>query len=176
MCLSKKGNLVRLSTKAIVLTMLSGLFALLPLIGYTTNTASATTRSPSIAADSHMPKKVPDFSRFVGFWYAHGADLLVNADGQAHFGARTYTWCGPGVKQPCDSLQGGILDGYTENIQFSRVSGNVAYGTITAGNVRPIGSGATLTLLPGNQLHFSAGIGMGNQLCGPQAAVGACGA
>lgn len=166
---------MRLFAKAVVLTVLGGLFALL-LMGDTTDAARAATRLTSIATDTYMSRKAPDFSRFVGFWYAHGADVVVNADGQAHFGARTYTWCGPGVKQPCDSSQGGILDGYTENIQFSRVDGNVAYGTVTAGNVRPVGSEATLTLLPGNQVRFSAGIGMGNQLCGPQAAVGACGA
>lgn len=166
---------MRLFAKAIVLIVLSGLFALLPM-GYTTDAARAATRLTSVATDTYMSRKAPDFSRFVGYWYAHGADLVVNADGQAHFGARTYTWCGPGVKQPCDLSQEGILDGYTENIQFSRVSGNAAYGTITAGNVRPVGSGATLTLLPGDQVRFSAGIGMGNQLCGQKAAVGACGA
>lgn len=167
---------MRLSTRVVVLTVFGGLFALLPLMGYTTNVASATTRSTSLATDPHMPKETPNFSRFVGFWYAHGAALTINANGQAHFSARTYTWCGPGVKQPCDSLQGGNLNGYAENIQFSRVSGNVASGTITSGNVWPVGSDATLTLLPGNQVLFSGGIGMGTHLCGPQAAVGACGA
>lgn len=167
---------MRLSTKAIVLSVLGGLFALLPLTGYTANASSVATHLPSITTDSRVPKQKPDFSKFAGFWYAHGAGLTVNADGQAHFSARTYTWCGPGVKQPCDEAQGGMLNGYKENVQLSRVSGNNAYGIITAGNVLPVGSSVTLTLLPGNQVHFSAGVGMGNQLCGPQAAVGACGA
>ncbi|WP_201362546.1 hypothetical protein [Dictyobacter formicarum] len=170
-----------IKTKADLSSCLSKVCWILPLIvllvGPITTSASAATRSTSIATASSESGDIPGFSRFVGSWYAHGAGLAVHADGQAHFKARVYTWCGPGVKPPCDSFQGDtIVNGYTEDLLFSRVSGNVAYGTITAGNVGPVGSSVTMTLIPGNQLLFSAGKGMGNHLCGPQAPVGACGA
>jgi hypothetical protein len=124
-----------------------------------------------------MVKKIPGFCRFIGFWYAHGAGLTVKENGQAHFEARVYIWCGPEVEQPCDSFQGNtIINGFKADLQFSRVSGNIAYGTIIAGNVQPVGSGATITLAPADQLLFSSGKGRSNHLCGPYAPVGGCGA
>jgi hypothetical protein len=147
------------------------------LIGYTTNAACTATRSASISTNEPMSEEIPDFSKFVGPWYAHGAGLTVKANGQAHYEARVYTWCGPGVQQPCDSMKGNeIINGYKGDIQFFRVSDTVAYGTITSGNIQPVGSYAMLILLPENQLLFSAGKGMGNHLCGPNAPAEACGA
>ena len=147
------------------------------LMGSTTNAASAATRSTSISTDWPLLEEIPDFSRFVGPWYAHGAGLTVQPDGQAHYEARVYTWCGPGVQQPCDSMKGNeIINGYKGDIQFLLVSGTVAYGIIISGNIQPVASYATLTLLPGDQLLFSAGKGMGNHLCGPNAPAETCGA
>src|SRR6266568_3499829 len=83
------------------------------LIGSITTSVSAATRSVSIATDEHMAKEVPGFSKFTGFWYAHGASLTVKENGQAHFEARVYIWCAPEVKQPCDSFQGNtIINGF----------------------------------------------------------------
>ncbi len=147
------------------------------LMGCTTNAASAATRSASILTDWPMSEEIPDFGRFVGPWYAHGAGLTVKADGQAHYEARIYTWCGPRVQQPCDSMKGNeIINGYKGDIRFFLVSDTVAYGIITSGNIQSIGSCVTLTLLPGDQLLFSAGKGMGNHLCGQHAPAEACGA
>jgi hypothetical protein len=164
--------------RTIFLSCLSKVCWLFPLIvlliGYTTNAASAATRSASIWP---MSGEIPGFSRFVNPWYAHGAGLTVQPDGQAHYEARVYTWCGSGVQQPCDSIKGNeIINGYKGDVRFFLVSDTVAYGIITSGNLQPIGSCVTLTLLPDDQLLFSAGKGMGNHLCGQNAPAEACGA
>ncbi|MEO7021828.1 MAG: hypothetical protein ABI234_16875 [Ktedonobacteraceae bacterium] len=151
--------------------------ALVLLMGSTPNLASATPRSQAASMHTYVVKDVPGLQTFVGFWYAHGVGLGIQADGQAHFVARVYTWCAPGVKLPCDSFsENAIISGLDEHLLFSRVASTTAYGSVTVGNVQPVGASATLTLLPGNMALFSTGQGMGQLLCGPQAAVGACGA
>ena len=85
------------------------------------------------------------------------------------------------IPQPCDPQLGGgaFGDGYKAGIQFSHISGDVASGTVTSGNVLPAGTSVTATLVPGGMLDFS-GVAPGrtNRLCGSKvdAATGTCGA
>ncbi len=147
------------------------------LMGVTPNLARAATRSQAVSMHIYVAKDVPGLQTFVGVWYAHGVGLSIQADGQAHFVARAYTWCAAGVKPPCDSFSGNtIISGLDEHFLFSRVASTTAYGSVTVSNVQPVGASATLTLLPDDMAFFSTGQGMGQLLCGPQAAVGACGA
>jgi hypothetical protein len=157
------------------------LFASLILfMGYSLS-ASAAAHAPASARHT-LPASsalagAPDFGRFVGNWYAHGAGLTFDKNGRAHFEERVYRWCGPGVAQPCDSMNGNlIINGYREDIQFSHVGDSVAYGVILSSTFHPVGLNVTLTLLPGDRVLYSAGSTMGGILCGPQAEVGACGA
>jgi hypothetical protein len=119
----------------------------------------------------------PDFSRFARSWIAHSAVLNFSANGLAVFEARVYTWCGQGVKLPCDTIDaaGHIYPGYWERIQFSRASATVAYGTIIAGDFHPVGTSVTASLQENDTLLY-AGQNIIALLCGPDAPVGACGA
>ena len=145
------------------------LLLLVLLIGCSTMDAHAAPHSMFLTTQARRGQEIPGLNRFVDFWHAHGASLNVQLDGRAHFEARTYIWCGPGVKQPCDSSQAEkIISGLKADLQFSRVSGDVAYGTMISGNVQPVGSSETIILLPGDQLLFSAG---NVHLCGSAAPV-----
>ena len=158
--------------------------SILLILSYTTAIASAATRVAQPAsriaqtsASWSISAPASEWRKFVGTWYAHGAGLSIRANGQAHFEARVYTWCGPGVARPCDYFRGNaLISGFKEDVQLTHVSGPVAYGRVTAGDVHRIGSAVTLTLLSADQLFFAVGKGSGNLLCGPQAPVGACGA
>lgn len=149
------------------------------IMGYNTTGADAALRSTLLATDAHITKETPDFSKFADTWYYHGEYLRIGANGQAHYGARVYTSCGPGVPQPCDPALGGgaFGNGYQADIQFSQISGNVASGTIISGNVLPVGTSVTATLLPNDQLSFSGVASTGSsRLCGSNAPSGVCGA
>jgi hypothetical protein len=170
--------------KSVFLSGLKKSFWIFPSIllfmSYTTANASAVTRAVQPAttvAQKSVSVPMPAFGKFIGTWYAHGAGISIHANGQAHFEARVYTWCGPNVARPCDSFQGNdIINGFKEDVQLARVAGPSAYGTVTSGNVHLIGSAVTIRLLPNDQLLFSVGKGSDNLLCGPHAPVGACGA
>jgi len=118
-----------------------------------------------------------DLGPFAGTWVSHSAIMTIAQDGSATFAQRTYRWCGTGVTQHCDTIsaQGQIQDGEQEHLQFSRSSGPVAYGTVTASNFHPAGLAVTLMTLPNDTLLY-AGNGLIALLCGPNAPVGACGA
>lgn len=119
----------------------------------------------------------PDFRKFARQWVAHGAALNFLEDGRAFFVQRVYRWCGRGVARPCDTIgrDGRITSGYREHIQFTRVSGSVAYGTIIASNLHPKGLPVAAILKPDDTLLY-AGKAEIALLCGPRAPVGACGA
>lgn len=119
----------------------------------------------------------PHFGTFVGTWVAHGSRLDFFKDGHATFVGRTYRWCDSGVAAPCDSIdtRGFIHSGYQEQIQFSRVAGSVAYGTIVAGNFHPRGLAVTVKLRPDDTLFYASHRPIA-LFCGPAAPVGMCGA
>lgn len=118
-----------------------------------------------------------DFSRFAHFWVAHSAALSFSENGQALLIARTYTWCGSGVVSPCDTIDAGgyIHSGYREQVQFVRVSGMMAYGTVIASNFQPVGTAIMASLQRGDTLLYSSST-QEILLCGPGASAGTCGA
>lgn len=126
---------------------------------------------------SSTSRSAVDLSQFVGTWTAHGAALVIARDGTATFTARAYRWCGSGVPQPCDTIdtQDRIHDGNQEQLQLTRFSGSVAYGTVTTSTFHPAGLAVTLTLQPNDTLLY-AGNAPISLLCGPAAPVGTCGA
>ena len=124
-----------------------------------------------------------NFAPFVGTWYAHAQQLVINADGKAVYTGRVFVWCvdyqGNTVSPPpCD---GGGYQGINPNqnalITFNSVIGNTASGTIMLGgtgmrsqddsrSLIPIGSTVTITLNPNNN---TLNVSNGMLLCGPQA-------
>ncbi len=126
---------------------------------------------------SHWPEATPDFSAFVGVWTAHSARLIFAKDGSATFDERTYSWCGPGVTQPCDSIdaRGNIHPGNNEQMQFSRTASSIAYGIIISSNFHPRGFTVTVKLQPDNTLLYADHTAIA-LLCGPASPVGTCGA
>lgn len=119
----------------------------------------------------------PDFSKFTGIWTAHGASLSFASDGTATFNQRTYNWCGPGVAQPCDSIdpRGFIQPGNHEQIRFSRADGSIAYGTVVSSNFHPNGLTVTVEIKPDNTLLYASHTAIA-LLCSPSAPAGTCGA
>ena len=128
--------------------------------------------TPITAISSH------DFSKFAGTWIAHGAFMIISADGNVKFEARTYNWCGSNTPQPCDSIKNNqIFYGYHEHLSLANASGSVAYGNMVASTDSPARPNAaiTLTLGPDDTLSYvnNASITL---LCGPAAPAGTCGA
>jgi hypothetical protein len=130
----------------------------------------------------NAPTQAPvNFGPFVGTWYAHAQQLVIQADGKAVYTGRVFVWCvddqGNTINQPpCD---GGGNEGISPNqhalITFTSVQGNTASGSIMPGgtgmrnindNIIPIGSTVTVTLHPDNDTHS---VSNGSLLCGPQA-------
>ncbi len=116
---------------------------------------------------------LPNFGPFVGTWYGHGRVLTFQADGQATYQARTYTWCAPGVTVPCDSIQGNTIHvGIVEQVLFSSVQDKTAYGHIMSSTRGNTGQPISVTLQANNTVTLSDGL----PLCGPHAPAGWCGA
>src|SRR5215469_2970957 len=91
--------------------------------------SSPHTKTPPKAVSSS--RSSPNFTPFIGTWYAHGRGLIFSANGHAQYIARTYQWCGQGVPSPCDSIQGNeIISGDMEQLVFTRTVGQSAYGTV----------------------------------------------
>jgi hypothetical protein len=159
----------------------SWIFAMLLLLGTSTGIAHATpvpAYHQSIPTSATMTTTGPDYSKFAGLWVAHGAFMLVAPNGNVHFEARTYNWCGPNVPQPCDSIVGNQLRyGYHEQLSLSRTTGTVAYGTVIDSNQQPDNrrTTVTLTLGPEDTLIYNNN-GSITLLCGPHAPAGTCGA
>lgn len=121
---------------------------------------------------TYMP--APDFTPFVGVWYAHAQEMTIHANGTATYGGRVFVWCTDDPRPPCDSITGGaITGGLSTQITFTSVNGNTATGTITGGtgdrnldgSIIPVGSPISVTLNANDTLNVSDG----SLLCGPQA-------
>lgn len=154
-----------------------GMFLLFFLINGTAISAYASSVGGHLSMGGPLPASNPDFSKFTRSWISHSAILNFSGNGQASFVGRTYTWCGLGVASPCDTIDAGghIQSGYQEQIQFLRVSGDVAYGTITSSNFQPVGTAVTASLQSGDTLLYTGSTRV-VLLCGPTASVGKCGA
>jgi hypothetical protein len=159
----------------------SWICALFILLGCGTGVAYAAPLPASIQHPQSLSASVAsggDFSKFAGRWVAHGAFMIISRDGEARFGARTYSWCGPQVAQPCDSLvQDQIRDGYNEQLMLSRAEDATAYGMVIFSNdpTEQLNTAITLTLGPNNTLIYTNN-GSITLLCGPAAPAGTCGA
>jgi hypothetical protein len=66
-----------------------------------------------------------------GDWSRHGFFIRIASDGTAHASWRIYQWCGPGVPEPCDRVQGNfIMSGGQADVVFtSGDAGEVAWTT-----------------------------------------------
>lgn len=126
---------------------------------------------------SYVSRANTDLSQFAGTWYAHGAVLTIASNGGATFEGRAYRWCGSGVSQPCDTIdaRGYIHNGNHEQVQFSRVTGSTAYGTITSSSFHTVGMAVSVTLQPNGTLLYASNAPI-SLLCDPEAPVGMCGA
>jgi hypothetical protein len=161
---------VRWAILAIVFSMLVvGVVKALPVLAFGSPSSSTSSASSN-------------FSSFVGTWYGHSRSLNFASNGHAHYTARAYRWCGPGISLPCDSWQGNIIvDGINEQMVFKGASGPTAYGTIVSSTAGDTGQSVTLTVQPHDTLllSFTSKIPVwGDQIlvCGPHAPVGSCGA
>jgi len=112
---------------------------------------------------------------FVGGWGGHGGGIGIKADGSFTISLRTYTWCTEGPS-PCDRIVNNIIiPGDIASGHLSSSSGHTATGVVTkTTDLRdtPIGA-IDFILYPSTDILSVSGIG---DLCGPQAAAGACGA
>ena len=111
------------------------------------------------------------FARFAGGWARHGFGLSIQPDGQARATWRTYRWCGPGVPQPCDSMQDNLItSGGQATLVFTRVEGASAYGRVLASTdseTFPAGGDIVLTLEPYGMARLWDGVAW-TDLCGPR--------
>ena len=172
-----------------VWALLAFLVILLPLVAflvkhgqsaYGSRTQPTTPRLSNSSTLARIPTATPtsEFSAFAGTWFGHGRGLTFSSDGRAEYIARAYQWCGPSVSPPCDSFQGNnIISGIKEEMLFTYVAGNTAYGIITASSAGNAGSAVSLAL----DAHDSATLTEGKDLsgillCGPKAPVAWCGA
>ena len=179
-----------LSSKARpVWALLAFLFVLLPLVvflvihgqsafGSGTQPTSPTQSNNSTPTNIPTATPTPDFSAFVGKWTGHGRTLTFSSDGRAKYSARAYQWCGPGVPPPCDSFQGNnIIDGINEEMLFTYVAGNTAFGTIIASSAGNTGRAVTLAVDANDMATLTVGgEPAGIPLCGLYAPFSSCGA
>ena len=178
-----------------VWALLAFLVILLPLVvflvkhgqsAYGSRTQPTTPRLSNSSTLARIPTATPtsakaldsDFSAFAGTWFGHGRGLIFSSDGRAEYIARAYQWCGPGVSPPCDSFQGNtIISGIKEEMLFTYVAGNTAYGIITASSAGNAGSTVSLALGAHDTTTLTEGKDLGGiLLCGPKAPVAWCGA
>ena len=104
-------------------------------------------------ADLPVVDETGALAPFTGSWIKHGFSLTVQPDGTAQASWRVYSWCGPGVAQPCDQIVNNqIIDGGTATAQFTRVTLAVAYGTVAQST-----DTATLTVGPVTLSFSTAG-------------------
>jgi len=137
--------------------------------------------APSRALCSQLipAPSLDSFGPFVEDWQGHGRLLVLASSGQGIYRYRTYTDCGPQVRQPCDAFVGGTIHagGYAA-IVFTRVAGTRTYGTVVDSVFgRQIGGEAWLAL----GAHDSATLRLPGRvgpdlLCGRSAPAGYCGA
>ncbi len=160
---------------------IGGIISFMLLLSYgafaPTPALQAATAHPTTAHLAFNTHASADLGQLAGTWRSHGAVLSIAPDGSANFEGRAFRWCGSSEPQPCDTIdaQGLIHDGDHEQIQFSRVSGSIAYGTITTSSFHPAGMAVSVTLQPSDTLLYAGNTPI-SLLCGPHAPVGTCGA
>ncbi len=119
-----------------------------------------------------------NFKSFVGTWYNRYGTLTIVPNGHAKYVARVFTWCGPAVTPPCDSMENNlIIPGIHLNMMFIHTTKSVAHGTVLDGNTEDAGSPVSLTLLKDNRLGFSERPSSNpHTLCASTVPVESCGA
>ncbi len=133
---------------------------------------------------SPLPTKAvatPDpsnFKSFVGIWYNRYGTLTIEQNGHAKYVARVFTWCGPSVTPPCDSMENNlIIPGIHLNMMFAYTTRSTARGTVIDGNTEKAGSPVSLTLLKDDRLGFSEHLSSSpHTLCASSIPVESCGA
>ena len=147
-------------------------------LGSETPPTTPTLSESSIPTSIPTATPTPDFNAFVGAWGGHGRELTFSSDGRAKYIARAYQWCGPGVPQPCDSIQNNtIINGIHEEMLFTHVTDHTAYGTITASSAGNTGRAVSLTLDTDDTATLTEGGDTADiLLCGPNAPSLTCGA
>lgn len=101
-----------------------------------------------------------DFSAFAGIRGGSGLSLEVLPTGAAFLIYRIYSFCGPGVPQPCDSTIGNnIIPGGNLTLQFNSTTDTVARGQVVASTdpTYPVGATAQLTLLGSDAIGLQVG-------------------
>lgn len=64
----------------------------------------------------------------VGNWERHGFGIEVGDDGSTNAIWRVYSWCGPGVPEPCDQIvENRIISGGRATIQFTGADDSGAF-------------------------------------------------
>jgi hypothetical protein len=86
---------------------------------------------PSVASAQETSEDEAPFVSVAGDWSRHGFLMRVLQDGTAHASWRVYQWCGPGVPEPCDRVQGNFLisGGQADVVFASGGDGEVAWST-----------------------------------------------
>ncbi len=135
----------------------------------------------SVMHTNPVTSATPDsanFKSFVGTWYNRYGTLTIASNGRAKYVARVFTWCGPAVTPPCDSMENNlIIPGIHLNMQFVHTTKSVAHGTVLDGNTEEAGSPVSLTLLKSDRLGFSERPSSNpHTLCASTVPVESCGA
>jgi tRNA A-37 threonylcarbamoyl transferase component Bud32 len=127
------------------------------------------------APAAHQPPAATSFALFAGGWGGHGGGIAIKADGSFTISLRTYTWCTT-ASPPCDKIVNNtIVAGDIASGHLSASAGHKATGVVTkTTDLKDTPTGAIdFTFYPSTDVLSVSGIG---DLCGPQAAAGACGA
>lgn len=105
------------------------------------------------------------FNQFIGLWKYYGTVMNINANGNATYIGRTYTFCTSDPRPPCDGGDQGLA-GLNTAILFSNVNGSIAFGTFIGGTgdrdlkdskITPVGGSITITLISKDKLQASDG-------------------
>jgi hypothetical protein len=167
-------------THAPLLCMLlfSLLLLTLSLAGCNAPVPTAPVRQTPVSLPNALATPDPSiFKNFVGTWYNRYGTLTIEPNGHAKYIARVFTWCGPAVTPPCDSMENNlIIPGIHLNMIFAHTTKSMANGTVLDGNTEAVGSPVSLTLLKGNRLGFSErSASRPHTLCASIIPVEACG-
>ncbi|GLV56080.1 hypothetical protein KDH_29240 [Dictyobacter sp. S3.2.2.5] len=159
--------------------VLSAMIVLIALF-FTGSRTEVSALHPSIIPRTTQITSSPDsrLQDFAGTWYSHGAALIIQANGDATYTARAYSWCNANTPQPCDVIQKNIIiSGIRMELKFTQAQGNVAYGTVLKSTVGHIGSPVSLTLAHDHTAKFTEVTSKSPRvLCDLYAPTGRCGA
>ena len=131
--------------------------------------------SPAPGTAARQPPAATSFALFAGGWGGHGGGIAIKADGSFTISLRTYTWCTT-ASPPCDKIVNNtIVAGDIASGHLSASAGHKATGVVTkTTDLKDTPTGAIdFTFYPSTDILSVSGIG---DMCGPQAAAGACGA